>query len=249
MAPTSQPKPKRPKSKRSKPIKYFAGRDGLGAYLADPASLPASSRVIFHTESFVAIHDLYPKATVHCLLLPRTPAALTRLHPFEAFTDPVFLASARAEALRLAELATKELRRLVGSHSASEAERNAILDGKAEPALDAEGNPVLPEGRDWGREIRVGVHAVPSMNHLHIHVISRDMHSEMMKHRKHYNSFNTDFFVPLEDFPLSEDDERRRQGKWPERPMVCWRCGKDFGNRFKDLKDHLEVEFEQWKGE
>ncbi|ROW02852.1 hypothetical protein VSDG_01679 [Cytospora chrysosperma] len=246
MNPKPHPKPQ-PKGASSKPTNSFSGRDGLGAYLTNPDTFPAS-RVIFHTPDFVAIHDLYPKATVHCLLLPRSQA-VSRLHPFEAFDDGEFLASVRREAERLKDLVGKELQRLLGRYSAADARRNAALDGDEEPDRDEEGNVVLPEGRDWSREVKVGVHARPSMNHLHVHVMSRDMHSERLKNRKHYNSFTTGFFVPLEDFPLAKDDSRRRQTGWPERPMVCWRCGKDFGNKFKLLKDHVESEFEEWKTE
>ncbi|KAK7749723.1 aprataxin-like protein [Cytospora paraplurivora] len=247
MAPKPQPKVKSNGPWKASTI-TFAGREGLGAYIANPASFPAS-RVIFHTPEFVAIHDLYPKSTVHCLLLPRSQAK-TRLHPFEAFDDAEFLNSVRREAERLEDLVAKELQRLLGKYSAAEARRNSILDGDGEPGRDDNGNVVLPEGRDWHREVRVGVHAKPSMNHLHVHVMSRDMHSERMKNRKHYNSFTTGFFVPLEDFPLTDNDPRRRQSGWPERPMVCWRCGRDFGNKFKALKDHLDQEeFDEWKRE
>ncbi|PSR81216.1 HIT-like domain-containing protein [Coniella lustricola] len=243
MGPKPKPQPKPPSTAKT----TFAARNGLGAYLTDPGSFPAS-RVIFHSPTAVAIHDMFPKATVHCLLLPRSPAH-NLLHPFEALADPPFLAQVRAEAAKLKDLAAKELQRILGKHSAAEAGRNAVLNGEAEPSTDANGTVVLPQGRDWMREIKVGVHAVPSMNHLHVHVFSRDMHSEKMKKRKHYNSFTTDFMVPLDDFPLAIDDPRRHQGKWPERPMLCWRCGKNFGNQFQKLTEHLEVEFQAWKRE
>lgn len=227
-------------------------RDGLGTYLTNPSFPSLSSQIIFHNDSFVAIRDLYPKSTVHTLLLPRSPT-VNRLHPFDALSrDPSFLASVRTEASRLKELVAKELQRRLGRFSIAETKRNAVLDGDEKGQVDDQGNLLLPKGRDWGKEVKVGVHAVPSMNHLHIHVLSRDMHSEKMKHRKHYNSFTTDFFVELDDFPLAEDDWRREkdaQRHWPERPMVCWRCGGDFGNRFKELKGHLEDEFEEWKRE
>lgn len=234
----------------------FGGRDGLGAYLADPASFPPGRSVIFHTPDAVAVRDMFPKATVHCLLLPRCPRR-SRMHPFDALAgdDPAFLAEVRAGAARLRDLVAKELQRLLGRHSRLDAARNAVLDGEVEPedgvGGDGDGSLelALPRGRDWATEVKVGVHAVPSMNHLHVHVLSRDMHSERLKHRKHYNSFTTDFFVPLEDFPLAEDDPRRSQKGWPERPMVCWRCGRDFGNKFKELKEHLDREFEEWKKE
>lgn len=242
------PKPKHTATSRPKPpTNTFPGRSGLGAYIANPTAFPAS-RVIFHTPTSVAIHDMFPKATVHCLLLPRS-AAHNELHPFDAFDDPAFLAQVRTEAARLKELVAKELQRMLGEHSRADATRNAVLAGEAEPLVDAEGNAVLPAGREWLKEILVGVHSVPSMNHLHVHVLSRDMHSDKMKHRKHYLSFTTEFFVPLDDFPLAEDDGRRHQGHWPERPILCFRCGRAFGNKFKELKDHLEVEFEEWKKE
>lgn len=148
-----------------------------------------------------------------------------------------------------------------------------------------------------------GVHSHPSMNHLHVHVLSVDRRSERMKHRKHYNSFATGFFVGVEEFPLGvgagalegtvrgeetkerdlveggngresgtgvkgvvldEDklmrakadwiaDQRRRAGGGREgflaHDMKCWRCGRNFGNRFKELKEHLEAEFDEWKRE
>ena len=96
-----------------------------------------------------------------------------------------------------------------------------------------------------------GIHAGPSMNHLHIHVLSVDRENVWMKHRKHYNSFNTPFFVPMEDFPLAVDDPRRHPGRegylgWDFR---CWRCGAWYGNKFARLKEHLSEEFKAWREE
>lgn len=87
------------------------------------------------------------------------------------------------------------------------------------------------------------------MNHLHVHVLSRDRVSECMRHRKHYNSFATEFLVPMEDFPLAEEDKRRQPGRegYLERDLKCWRCGREFGRRFRELKGHLEEELETWK--
>ncbi|KAK2602069.1 hypothetical protein N8I77_008636 [Diaporthe amygdali] len=225
----------------------YAGRDGLGYYVEKGEYLPVGAK-IFADAYFVAIPDMYPKATVHYLLLPRS-ADKNRLHPFDAFDDADFLYSVRGEANILAGLVARELQRQIGEHSASEAPRRAVLNGEVEAELDERGRVVLPAGRDWKKELKVGVHAHPSMNHLHVHVVSRDMHSDRMKVRKHYNSFTTDFFVPLADFPLAKDDPRRNQAGWHEQPMVCWRCGRDFGNKFKELKKHLEKEFDEWKRE
>lgn len=231
-------------SAASKLTRVFGGRDGLGAYLTDPKAFP-SSIVIYHNEAFVAIHDLYPKASVHTLLLPRS-AQHNVLHPFDAFEDAEFLESVRVETDRLKTLVAKELKRRFGSGSRKEIEREKVIAAAGGDADEAQ----LPPGRDWLAEVKVGVHLHPSMSHLHVHVLSRDMHSPCLKHRKHYNSFNTPFLVDVADFPLSQDDPRRlpHQG-YLDRDLVCWRCGKNFTNKFKALKEHLEKEFEEWKAE
>ncbi|KAI1175457.1 HIT domain-containing protein [Nemania sp. FL0916] len=231
-------------STRSALTKSFKLRDGLGAYTADPSAFP-SSRVIFYDEAFVAIHDLYPKSTVHTLLLPRSQRS--RLHPFDAFEDPEFLAAVQAETARLRGLVAKELQRRYGRFSARDQLREAVLDGN----MEWDGAKPLPVGRNWEKEVLVGIHAHPSMNDLHVHVLSRDMMSECMRHRKHYQSFNTPFLVDVADFPLAPDDPRRQPGHGADLngDMRCWRCGKNFGNQFKKLKEHLAQEFEEWKRE
>ncbi|KAF4509649.1 hypothetical protein G6O67_003797 [Ophiocordyceps sinensis] len=219
-------------------------RMALGAYLADPASQPASV-VVAHDKDFVVIRDAYPKATVHVLLLPRDPRLALR-HPFDALADPAVLAAVRERASSLRVLAAAELRRRLGRHSASDAARQAVLDGVA-PAPPS--GPGLPPGRDWAADVVCGVHAVPSMRHLHIHVLSRDMHSPALRHRKHYNSFATPFFVDLADFPLADDDPRRDPAAmgYMGRDLKCWRCDGNFGNQFKRFKEHLDAEFDVWK--
>lgn len=240
------PKRKTPPSTAARPSRAgnpFRDRMGLGAYLEDPASYP-SSRVIYHNDDFVAINDRYPKATIHTLLLPRSMKH-NLLHPFEALDDPEFLASVRAEIECLKALVAKELQRRLGTHSESDAHRQAVLDGDAEPDKSGE----LPAGRDWAAEVKAGVHAVPSMKHLHVHVLSRDMFSGALRHRKHYNSFNTPFLVDLDDFPLPADDGRRhtKEEAYLQWEMMCWRCERNFGNRFQELKVHITEEYETWK--
>lgn len=213
-------------------------RDGLGAYIANPASYP-SSRVITYSDAFVTLHDLFPKSSIHLLLLSRDPTK-NLLHPFIALSDPVFRSQVQAEVSKLKILVAKELKRRFGAESAAEKKR--------EQALEKEEGEV-PEGRDWSEDVIAGIHAHPSMNHLHIHILSRDFHSDRMRHRKHYNSFHTPFFIDVEDFPLAEDDRRRHPGRegYLGEALRCWCCGKGFGKSFASLKRHLEEEFQEWK--
>lgn len=225
--------------KTNKPL-IFSGRDGLAAYTIHPESF-SPDRVIYHTDEWVVINDLYPKSSVHILLLPRDTTKNV-LHPFDAFEDPTFLASVQAEVAKLRDLVASELRRKYGRFSASERARIQAMEADEPPAE-------LPPGRDWTKDVISGIHAHPSMNHLHIHVLSADRFSPCMRHRKHYNSFNTPFLVPVEDFPLAKDDKRRHPGRqgYLDAPMACWRCRRDFGNKFSKLKEHLAKEFEEWK--
>lgn len=225
---------------RKPSITLFPGRDGLGAYVQHPESFPPS-RVIYHTDDFVAINDLYPKSSVHTLLLPRDRSK-NLLHAFDAFEDTEFLASVQAEVKKLRQMVATELRRKYGRFSDQEKAREEAMG--AYPPPDE-----LPSGRDWEKDVISGIHSRPSMNHLHIHVLSVDRFSECMKHRKHYNSFATPFLVAVEDFPLAKDDVRRHPGRegYLNSDLKCWRCGENFGHKFASLKQHLAEEFEQWK--
>ena len=124
------------------------------------------------------IHDLFPKSSIHLLLLPRDPAKQL-LHPFDAFKDLDFLKEVQAEVQRLRKLAANELHRRYGKFSALDQNRQKAID-----ALD-EDNDIesrhLPIGRDWSQSVISGIHVGPSMNHLHIHILSVDRYSECMK--------------------------------------------------------------------
>lgn len=230
-----KPRAKPPSDEASRRT-VFHGRDGLAAYTVDPEFFP-QSRVVYYNDNFVVINDLYPKASVHLLILPRD-AKKNVVAPQNAFDDPVFLQDCRRELVTARAVAAGELRRRFGKYSRSD---RSLLE-----AMEAEEPPEeLPAGRDWDAEVISGIHANPSMNHLHIHVLSRDMHSECMRKTNHYLSFTTDFLVDLDQFPLAKDDHRRNYTHFPKE-MDCWRCGRGFGNRMAKLKEHLDKEFERW---
>jgi aprataxin len=217
----------------------FSGREGLGAYTTAP---DAYDRVIHNDDTAVIIKDMFPKSSVHLLVLPKSSRNL--LHPFEAFDDAEFLAQVKIEVEKAKQMVASELRRMYGRFSKSEQARIQARDSDDPPEL-------LPEGRDWMKEIITGIHAVPSMTHLHVHVMSRDMVSSHMKRNNHYNSFCTKFLVPLDKFPLAPDDPLRRagHGAWHSVDLICWRCKRDFGNKMAKLKLHLAEEHDQWKRE
>ncbi|XP_034251095.1 aprataxin [Thrips palmi] len=92
---------------------------------------------------------------------------------------------------------------------------------------------------------KMGYHAEPSMNHLHLHLISDDFCSECLKTKKHYNSFTTDHFV--DSLKLIESVKKTGKAitvshaeaeKLLKKSLVCFKCGEEISNMPK-LKQHL----------
>ena len=223
------------------PENLFSGRDGLGVYLDDPMQYNVE-RVLYYNDDYVVINDLYPKSSVHLLVLSRN-AGKNKLHPFEAFQDTAFLEAMKIEVTKVRNIVASELRRKNGSHSSTDNARSEAINSDPPPSPSE-----LPAGRDWSKDVISGVHAHPSMSHLHVHVLSVDRVSKCLRHKKHYNSFNTPFLVPLDDLPLAPDDPRRHPSKqgYLESDLICWRCGVNYGKAFVAFKQHLEEELREW---
>jgi len=94
--------------------------------------------------------------------------------------------------------------------------------------------------------LRHGVHAGPSLLQLHVHVLSQDFRSPCLKNKKHFNSFQPPFLVPLPHV-LAELEasgsvagaKAAEETAWLKRDLVCSGCGKEFGNKFAELRQHL----------
>lgn len=129
----------------------------LSPYITSPQTSPPST-ILYHTPHFTAINDAFPKSTLHYLLLPRSQTH-TLIHPLTALADPVFFASVSSEAEKLATKCADDLKAMFGEQG----------------------------GREWRKEVKVGVHAHPSMANLHVHVLSREMGGRGMKRAQHYS--------------------------------------------------------------
>lgn len=199
-------------------------RGALQQYINHPEKYETvsgtESRVIYHDSVAVIITDGFPKATEHLLILPRN-ASLTKTHPTTALTDHI-----KHKLEPYIEIAIKYIIKDFKS-------KFEILDDKLTENFQ----------RDF---IQIGIHHVPSMNNLHIHVITKDFHSIRLKHKKHYNSFNTDFFVKWDDLPLKEkpsDPKLIEKQYLRDHDLICCYCGQNFTNKFSKLKQHLNEEF------
>ncbi|KAH8311948.1 hypothetical protein KR044_008733 [Drosophila immigrans] len=92
---------------------------------------------------------------------------------------------------------------------------------------------------------QIGFHAEPSMQRLHLHVISKDFVSSCLKTKKHWNSFNTQLFLPYESLYTQLNNEgsikrlsKDRQHELHSTPLKCNQCSL-IAKNIPMLKEHL----------
>ncbi|EIW51723.1 DNA 5'-adenosine monophosphate hydrolase [Trametes versicolor FP-101664 SS1] len=142
--------------------------------MMDPLKIPDAIRLC-HTDTSITIHDKWPKGMYHALVLPRVLPPYT-MHDLADLRTVLALPRAQAHALLLG------LKR-----DALEAKK--VIENEME----------LTHSFAW--EIRMGFHALPSVEHLHLHLISSDMIGEAFKTKKHMNSFHPKmgFFLDIDE--------------------------------------------------
>ncbi|KIY69982.1 HIT-like protein, partial [Cylindrobasidium torrendii FP15055 ss-10] len=197
-----------------------------------PADLPPS--VLFgHTDQTLTIYDAFPKSIFHFLIVPRHPQ----------------------RSLSLSDLGS--LRSLLKLEEKEQA-KDVLLMLKAEAASlrkEIEEEMLTRHGFKWG--IWTGFHGAPSMDHLHLHVLSADLCSERMKNKKHYNSFHPKlgFFLDIDEVLSWFDAEPtyfRKMASLDHKaydallkgPLSCFHCGIEQKN-MPLLKAHLQEEFDE----
>ncbi|XP_062864735.1 aprataxin isoform X2 [Trichomycterus rosablanca] len=92
--------------------------------------------------------------------------------------------------------------------------------------------------------VRLGYHAIPSMSHVHLHVISQDFDSPCLKNKKHWNSFTTRYFIDSDVITMLERDGRvsvkEGTSELLKLPLRCHVCHEEQATIPK-LKEHLKI--------
>ncbi|XP_029907571.1 aprataxin [Myripristis murdjan] len=96
-------------------------------------------------------------------------------------------------------------------------------------------------------QFRTGYHAIPSMSHVHLHVISQDFDSVCLKNKKHWNSFTTDYFIESHDVIQMLEKSGKvavKEGtnELLKLPLRCHVCHKELAT-IPSLKEHLKSHF------
>jgi aprataxin len=205
-------------------------------------SMKDPSVIVLSSDIAVVIKDKFPKAQFHFLVLPF------------AEIPSIFHVSSP----HLGHLLIQLLK-----HQSQLSKANITLIDELEllgkNAIEVSGQP--------SSNFKMGFHASPSMQRLHLHVISQDFNSPALKTKIHWNSFTTDFFISCDGESLrilsnafkvpdchlgffldvrNSLDRLGRVEKWPDSrikelkdtPLRCNQC--DFSPKnIPDLKQHL----------
>ncbi|XP_046900449.1 aprataxin isoform X1 [Hypomesus transpacificus] len=91
---------------------------------------------------------------------------------------------------------------------------------------------------------RLGYHAIPSMSHVHLHVISQDFDSPSLKNKKHWNSFTTDYFIESQEVIAMLEKAgkvtiKEGMNDLLKLPIRCHVCQKELST-IPQLKEHLK---------
>ncbi|KAF7338341.1 HIT-like protein [Mycena venus] len=196
----------------------------------NPAKIPPS--ILFsHTETSITIYDAFPKGIFHFLILPRVQEPLT-----------------------VSELSNLRTLLLSGDKARAKQVISALNEDAKTLRQEIQEEMKSRYGFTWG--IWTGFHGAPSMDHLHLHVLSDDLCSERMKNKKHYNSFHPKlgFFLDIDEVlswfdaedsyytSMAKLDTKHYESMLKE-DLSCWRCNASMKN-IPTLKAHLQEEWD-----
>ncbi|CAH01478.1 DNA 5'-adenosine monophosphate hydrolase [Kluyveromyces lactis] len=190
---------------------------GLRPYVLCPERLP---EVLYFDDIATIIHDKFPKSEEHFLVLPRSHK-ISNSHP--TTIDNGIKVQLQWHIDWAKRFCWTQFIKKYDIKDISLKEKEAFL----------------------ANFVQSGVHSTPSMANTHIHVMTRDFHSKKLKHKKHFNSFNSPFFIPWDELPVLDlpGDKELSERYIKNFEMICPYCSTNFKNRFAKLKEHLADEF------
>ncbi|XP_057371570.1 aprataxin-like isoform X2 [Daphnia carinata] len=107
----------------------------------------------------------------------------------------------------------------------------------------------LVKDRHPETKFKIGFHAKPSMDHLHLHVVSTDFVSTCLKTKKHWNSFNTEHFLDLPELISKLEENGNLVCYYPtdkdielylKKALKCNQCSLE-AKTMPNLKQHLNA--------
>merc|ERR1712176_1581136 len=95
-------------------------------------------------------------------------------------------------------------------------------------------------------KMKCGFHAIPSMNQVHLHLLSDDMDSPNLKNKKHFHSFTSPYFIPGKVMLRVVKEEKRKfkidkkyYEKLLKQKLKCHFCFSEI-RTIPKLKEHIK---------
>lgn len=154
---------------------------------------------LLSNEDVVVVHDRYPKAMYHFLVLPRVNIpSIFEVSTLNCSNEPKSglkkFPCSDTDFFKRNQHFNKHFKRMLLQLTRKHLN---LLNEMYLMAL----NVITLYGRE-PHEFQIGYHAEPSLQQLHMHVISTDFYSPTLKTSRHWNSFNTELFIPHEGNPI-----------------------------------------------
>ncbi|PPR03537.1 hypothetical protein CVT24_007023 [Panaeolus cyanescens] len=232
------------------------------AGLPMPGQVLSKSVLFSEAEDTITVYDAFPKSIFHLLVLPRSqPAPEDEEEDSSQPTLLQFVHSAKSTKPKAKQsLPTahqvRNLPTMLSNLPKSQSKEILLKmqDAACSAKQEIEAEMIRIYGWKW--DVWIGFHAIPSMEHLHLHVISADLISEKLKKKKHYNTFhpNLGFFIHVEEvLEWFDTDETFFQKKIRslatlhpilKQELICFHCDQTINN-IPTLKKHLQEEWDK----
>ncbi|KAK1334387.1 hypothetical protein QTO34_005391 [Cnephaeus nilssonii] len=214
------------------------GSDPSQCFVPPNKGTDESTKKVYKDEQVVVIKDKYPKARHHWLVLPwasiSSLKAVTREH-----LELLKHMHTVGEKVIADVAGSSKLRFRLGYHAIPSMSSAAI--GGGEPVVRTRipcRAPLRQRLKPQQQRQRLGMSC-----HVHLHVISQDFDSPCLKNKKHWNSFNTEYFLESQAVIKMIQEAGRvtvRDGM-PEllkQPLRCHECQQLLPS-IPQLKEHL----------
>ena len=204
---------------------------------APPVGSKIESSCLYADQHCILVNDAFPKASVHCLVLPKPNGQTGQV--WKSLND---LTADRNSALQLVSHMQAVAHQYVNFLATSQ--RDLLHVNVPANKISSSSPPCL--------QFLTGFHGIPSLPGLHMHVISKDFgvagaSSDRLKKKSHYNSFATPFFLRtelvLQDLATHGRvtiNQNVDQLEILERsPLACLWCGSTEPSTLPKLKEHI----------
>lgn len=211
------------------------------------------SSYLWSSDTVHVMYDAFPKASVHLLLLPTDTDVDSLAWVAHQLQQSQQTSSCVGGAARIEPSSSLMSSSTEVAPRGAEERRDVPHYLNLLETMDAVATAILARLQEQypSLSFQAGYHSLPSLKHLHMHVMSQDFHkSPFLKHKKHYNSFASGFFVPSKtvvsimrstsnSFLDMDAAGRRDVARALDAPLRCFWCGAGEFKTMPSLLTHL----------